>query len=159
MWENTPNPIFWENTPSPTPKIGKHWKNSKNRHNKEGPKTMLEMNAAKFRAFPIPEDLESVKFWKIKLLAQIWTKNRIFQNLTDSRSSGMENAQNFAAIISSMVLGPSFFWSFFHIFPIFHFSLCPFFQFFHVFQFLGLGRGMFCPNMGLEGVFQYLGMG
>ena len=37
------------------------------------------------------------------------TKNRIFQNLTDSMSSGMENAQNFAAVIPSMVLGPSFF--------------------------------------------------
>ena len=66
-------------------------------------------------------------------------------------SSGTQNAQNFAAIVSSMVLGPSFFGLFFHVFP--------FFEFFHVFQFLGLGRGVFSQNMGLGGVFPYLGMG
>ena len=42
-------------------------------------------------------------------LAQILAKNRIFQILADSMSSGTQNAQNFAAIISSMVLEPSFF--------------------------------------------------
>ena len=42
----------------------------------------------------------------------------------------MENAQNFAAIISSMVLGPSFF----DIFPSF-----PIFPFFHVPIFMGPG--------------------
>ena len=41
---------------------------------KEGPKTMLEMTAAKFWAFSIPEDLESVKFWKIRFLGQIPVK-------------------------------------------------------------------------------------
>ena len=40
--------------------MGKRWKMSK----KEGPKTMLEMTAAKFLAFCIPDDIDSVKFWK-----------------------------------------------------------------------------------------------
>ena len=76
-------------------------------------------------------------------------------------SSGMENAQNFAAVISSMVLGPSFFrhfskFSHFSIFSRFH---VPFFIFFNVFHFLKLRGGMFSQNMGLEGVFPYLGMG
>ena len=42
-----------------------------------------------------------------------WAENRIFRNLTDSRSSGMGNAQNFAVVISRVVLGPSFFQHFF----------------------------------------------
>ena len=40
-------------------------------------------------------------------------KNRIFQKVTDSMSSGMQNAQNFATVVSSMVLEPSFFDPFF----------------------------------------------
>jgi hypothetical protein len=70
-------------------------------------------------------------------------------------SSGMENAQNFAAVISSMVLGPSFFdyfLSFSNVFIFFlHFSMFSIFW--------GWGGGMFSLNMGLEGVFPYLGMG
>ena len=60
----------------------------------------------------------------------------------------MENAQNFAAIISSMVLGPSFF----DIFSRFsHFSIfsCSNFHFFNVFLFLGLGRGDVFPKYGV----------
>ena len=93
----------------------------------------------------------------------------------------MENAQNFAAIVSSMVLGPYFFD---------HFSMCSqipfFFIFFHVpiFQFVQCfpifgvgegdvfpkygvggcfpifrdgGRGVFCPILGLGGGFGGLG--
>ena len=80
-------------------------------------------------------------------------------------SSGTQNAQNFAAIISSMVLGPSFFVHFskfsqfpcfFMFFPFFH---VPIFHFFNVFHFLKLRGGMFSQHMGLEGVFPYLGMG
>ena len=77
----------------------------------------------------------------------------------------MENAQNFAAVISSMVLGPSFFGTIFQVSQIFtvfmfsHFSMFPFFHFFNVFIFLKLRGGMFSQNMGLEGVFPYLGMG
>ena len=80
-------------------------------------------------------------------------------------SSGMQNAQNFAAIISSMVLEPSFFGNF-SKFPQFsrffmfsHFSMSHFSMFSDVFHFLGLRDGMFSQNMGLEGVFPYLGMG
>ena len=71
----------------------------------------------------------------------IWPENRIFRNLTDSRSSGMQNAQNFAAIVSSMVLGPSvFFLTFSHV------SHFLFFQCFSIFW--GGGGGVF-PNLGL----------
>ena len=64
----------------------------------------------------------------------------------------MENAQNFAAVISSMVLGPSFFC---------HFSkFSHFFDFFHVFPNFGVGRGMFSQTLGLGGVFSHiLGLG
>ena len=41
--------------------------------------------------------------------SKLFPENRIFQNLADSMSSGMQNAQNFAAVVSSMVLEPSFF--------------------------------------------------
>ena len=53
--------------------------------------------------------------WVVSKLNGTFSKNlnRIFQNLTVSMSSGMQNAQNFAAIISSMVLEPSFFDHFF----------------------------------------------
>ena len=63
-------------------KIGT-WKNGnmgklgKMSEQKEGPKTMLEMTAAKFWAFSIPEDMESVKFWKIRFLGQIWAKFQV----------------------------------------------------------------------------------
>ena len=49
----------------------KNWENLEKCPKKEGPKTMLEMTAAKFWAFSIPEDMESVKFWKIQFLGQI----------------------------------------------------------------------------------------
>ena len=52
--------------------------------------------------------------------------------MADSISSGMENAQNFAAIISSMVLEPSFF-DLFSCFPSFGFFYGPGY---------GLGRGL-----------------
>ncbi len=77
-------------------------------------------------------------------------------------SSGMQNAQNFAAVISSMVLGPSFFRTFLQIFPcfpFFHFAMFPFFHFSMFSNFWGWGGGMFSQNMGLGGVFPYLGMG
>ena len=53
----------------------------------------------------------------------------------------MENAQNFAAVISSMVLGPSFFDYFL--------SFSFFLTFSHVFHFLGLGRGDVFPKYGV----------
>ena len=56
----------------------------------------------------------------------------------------MQNAQNFAAVISSMVLGPSFFEYFFEFFHFFYFLI-----FFHVFHFLGLGRGDVFPKYGV----------
>ena len=64
------------------------------------------------------------------------TKKTIFRNLTDSRSSGMENAQNFAAVISSMVLRPSCFVYFVNVSP----KICkksdfPKFEGFYVFQY------------------------
>ena len=67
-------------------------------------------------------------------------------------SSDMENAQNFAAIISSMVLGPSFFRTFskfsqFSIFSCAHFSIFPCFPIF------GVGEGVFSHILGFGGVF------
>ena len=70
-------------------------------------------------------------------------------------SSGMENAQNFAAVVSSMVLGPSFFFDYFLSFSnVFHFLFFVIFS-----NFRGWGGGMFSQNMVLGGVFLYLGMG
>ena len=69
-------------------------------------------------------------------------------------SSGMENAQNFAAIISSMVLGPSFFDYFLSFSNVFDFFVLFMFSYFW-----GWGGGMFSQNMVLGGVFLYLGMG
>ena len=42
-------------------------------------------------------------------MTQKVSKNRIFQKLADSMSSGMQNAQNFAPVVSSMVLEHLFF--------------------------------------------------
>ena len=52
------------------------------------------------------------------------TKKRIFQNLVDSMSSGTQNAQNFALVISRVVLGPSFL-TMFYMFSKFHLKLTP----------------------------------
>ena len=66
-------------------------------------------------------------------------------------SSGMENAQNFAAVVSSMVLGPSFFC---------HFSkFSHFLDFFNVFPNSGVGEGDVFLCFGVGGCFpMFLGV-
>ena len=92
----------------------------------------------------------------------------------------MENAQNFAAVISSMVLGPSFFdhfsmFSQFSIFPCAHFSIFPCFPIFGVGEggcfaqiwgwkvfsnIWGWGRGGLLAHFGAGGVgVGFLGLG
>ena len=70
----------------------------------------------------------------------------------------MENAQNFAAIISSMVLGPSFFRTFFQVFPFFMFSMFQI-TIFQCFPFFGVGEGDVLPKYGVGRCFPIFGDG
>ena len=78
------------------------------------------------------------------------TDSRSSGKLADSMSSGTQNAQNFAAVISSMVLGPSFFSDIFPCFPFY-------FYFFHlivyVFPIVGVGGRGVLPHFGVGGCF------